>query len=468
MTANQGSMISASHRAFKAYQPDQLLLLPPSLREWLPEGHLAYFLDDVVDEMDLSEIWKAYEGDGRAHPAYWPPMMVKVLLYGYCIGVFSSRMISRRLHEDVAFRVLAANNAPDFRTIANFRRRHLKALEGLFGQVLVLCRKAGLVRLGHVALDGTKIDANASKHKAMSYERMVESGARIEQEVAALLERAEEIDTAEDAKYGEADGSEIPEELKRRETRLAKIREAKAALEAEQKAKRAAAEQAEQAEQAARQADEGDAAKPKRGGRKKKPVSETPEPKAQRNFTDPDSRIMKNSDKAFRQAYNAQAAVDSAYQIIVAAAVTQEPNDKLQVIPMVTAIEQNLGCLPANLSADTGYCSEANLEFLDGRPVRAFIATEKDRHDHGEPKRTIDPGEKPRTAAMQERIATPEGRAEYRQRKQTVEPVFGQIKGARGFRRFLLRGLQRVQAEWSLVCSCHNLLKLWRSTLRTA
>ena len=262
-------------RAFKPYEPGQLYLMPPNVREWLPEDHLAFFVDDIVDTLDLSAIWQAYEGDGRAHPAYWPPMMVKVLVYGYCVGVFSSRKIATRLHEDVAFRVVAANSTPDFRTIATFRRRHLKALSGLFGQVLQVAQKAGLVRMGHVAVDGTKVDANASKHKAMSYERMVEAEGRLEQEVQGLLQRAEEIDQAEDAQYGDSDGNEIPEELKRRETRLKKIREAKQALEAEQRAKVAEAEDA-----AVPTADSGDGDTEGKG-RKRKAQPAEPKPKAQ-------------------------------------------------------------------------------------------------------------------------------------------------------------------------------------------
>ena len=434
--------------------------MPPNVREWLPEDHLAFFVDDIVDTLDLSAIWQAYEGDGRAHPAYWPPMMVKVLVYGYCVGVFSSRKIATRLHEDVAFRVVAANNTPDFRTIATFRRRHLKALSGLFGQVLQVAQKAGLVRMGHVAVDGTKVDANASKHKAMSYERMVEAEGRLEQEVQGLLQRAEEIDQAEDAQYGDSDGNEIPEELKRRATRLKKIREAKEALEAEQRAKVAEAEDA-----AVPTADSGDGDTEGKG-RKRKAQPAEPKPTAQRNFTDPDSRIMKNSDKAFRQAYNAQAAVDAGAQIIIAAVVTQESNDKQQIVPMLTEIRRNVGRLPDNLSADTGYCSEGNLAVLSEQPLGVFVATEKSRHGSKEPTRSIDPKKAPHTAAMQERLKTPEGKAQYRLRKQTVEPVFGQIKEARGFRRFLLRGLGQVQAEWNLVCTCHNVLKLWRAGVR--
>src|SRR5579875_2123479 len=282
-------------RSFRPYDPDQLLLLPVDLREWLPEGHLAYFLSDLVETaLDLSAIWKAYEGESRAYPAYHPAMMTKVLLYAYCTGVFSSRRMEKRLHEDVAFRVLAAQQTPDHKTISEFRRRHLKALQGLFQQVLLLCKKAGLVRLGHVALDGTKIQANASKHSAMSYGRMVEEERRLADEVAALLAEAERVDAEEDARYGDQRGDELPKELQFRQQRLAKIREAKAALEAEARAKA-------EAERKGSESGGGDGGT---GGTGQQASSTEvvgeevrPDPKAQRNFTDPDSRIMRNADK---------------------------------------------------------------------------------------------------------------------------------------------------------------------------
>lgn len=449
-------------RAFVPYEPDQLLLVPPSLRDWVPDGHLAHFIADIVDELDLSEIWKVYEGDGRAHAAYHPGMMTKVLLYAYCTGVFSSRRIERRLHEDVALRLLAANNTPNFRTISEFRRRHLAALDRLFTQVLQLCARAGMVKLGHVALDGTKIDANASKHKAMSYKRLVEAEEKLQREVASLLQRAEAADAAEDAAYGDRRGDELPEELRFRESRLAKIREAKAALEAEAKAKAAAAAAAEPSDIAP---DRPAAGGKRKGGHKRK---DTPKAKAQRNFTDPDSRIMKNRDKAFRQAYNAQAAVDSASQVIVAKDVTNQASDAVHLPGMVRQIEENMGALPRELSADAGYASEENLAWLQAAGVEGFIATRRVVHgDHEAGIPPANPETTPLRAAMEDKLATPEGRARYDVRKETVEPVFGQIKGARGFRQFLLRGCEKVRHEWGLVCLGHNLLKLWRATAPT-
>ncbi len=280
-------------KEYRPYHPHQLLILPPSLQEWLPDGHRAYFISDLVDSFDLSAIDATYEDELRGGPPYHPAMMVKILLYAYCTGVYSSRRIARRLHEDVAFRVLAAGNAPDFRTISDFRQRHLEALSKLFEQVLKLAQAAGLVKLGHVALDGTKIRANASKHKAMSYGRMQKEETRLAAEVAAILRRAEEVDAAEDARYGpDASGDDVPEELRRREDRLRKIREAKAALEAEARA-RAEVEREQQR------------AHPPRRGPRPKPPRETPQDRDQYNFTDPESRIMKASDGAFIQAYNA-------------------------------------------------------------------------------------------------------------------------------------------------------------------
>jgi transposase len=450
-------------RSFRPYEPDQLLLLPVDLREWLPEGHLAYFLSDLVETaLDLSAIWKAYGGEGRAFPAYHPAMMTKVLLYAYCTGVFSSRRIEKRLHEDVAFRVLAAQQTPDHKTISEFRRRHLKALQGLFQQVLLLCKKAGLVRLGHVALDGTKIQANASKHSAMSYGRMVEEERRLAGEVAALLAEAERVDAEEEARYGDQHGDELPKELQFRQQRLAKIREAKAALEAEAREK-AAAE---------RKGSGSDGQDGGTGGTGQQACSTEaaaedvqPDPKAQRNFTDPDSHIMRNADKAFVQAYNGQAAVDAASQVIVATEATNQAADSVHLESMVRQILQRLGRLPNELSADAGYGSEANLSFLKEQGIDAYVATGRFKHRE-DPK--APPPKEPKTplrAAMASKLRDPDARSRYDLRKQTVEPVFGQIKEALGFRRFLLRGIEKVKAEWSLVCTAHNLRKLWAAAM---
>ena len=427
-------------KTYRPYVPEQDLLLPPSLRDWLPEGHLVYFVSDVVDALDLSAITTVYEEEERGYPPYHPVMMTKVLVYAYCVGVFSSRRIQRRLVEDVGFRVLAAGNTPDFRTIADFRKTHLAALSGFFEQVLELARGIGAMRLGRVALDGTKVKANASKHKAMSYQRMGEKQRQLRTEVQELLARAEAVDAAEDAQYGAGRrGDDLPAELQRRESRLARIREARQVLKARANDEAVAAGQ---------------------------PVeSAKPDPKAQYNFTDPESRIMKGPD-GFVQAYNAQLAVDDR-QFIVGQAVTQECNDKKQLVPMIATITQQSGETPAVLLADAGYCSDANLAAIADTPIDAYISTRKQKH--GEPPGRPGPcprGPLPATATrvdrMSRKLHTKAGAAVYAARKAIVEPVIGQIKQARGFRQFLLRGLEKVQGEWSLVCTTHNILKMYR------
>jgi len=440
-------------KEYRPYAPDQLLLLPPSLRDWLPEGHLAYFISDLVEGFDLSAIEAAYEDELRGGPPYHPVMMVKVLLYAYSQGVYASRRIARRVQEDVAFRLLAAGNAPDFRTISDFRKRHLEALQGLFAQVLILARKAGLVKLGHVALDGTKIRANASKHKAMSYRRMSEEETRLAAEVAALLRRAEEADAADDARYGpDVSGDELPAELRRREDRLRKIREAKAALEAEarQRAERLRAEREAQG--------------PRRG-RPPAPPRETPRDGDQYNFTDPDSRIMKMGDGSFGQAYNAQVVVDRAHQIIVATTVTAEAPDSPHLSTMVEAMEANLDGAPRRLTADAGYHSEANLATLAGAGIDALIPPDKVKHTQPLPAapRGRIPTHLSTKDRMRRKLQTKAGRALYRMHKAIAEPVHGQIKAARGFQRFLLRGLRKVRGEWILVATVHNLCKLFHA-----
>jgi transposase len=442
-------------RSFLPYEPNQLLLLPPDLREWLPEGHLAHFISDIVDEgLDLSAIWQAYAQGSRAHPAYHPVMMSKVLIYAYCTGVYSSRRIEQRLAEDVAFRYLAAQQVPDHKTIAEFRRRHLKALKGIFQQVLELCAKAGLVKLGHVALDGSKVAANASKHSAMSYGRMVQEEARLQAEIEALLEQAERTDAAEDERYGNQRGDELPEELRFRQGRLAKIREAKAALEQQARDKAAAKAKADKQDTA------GGHEPPRPQGGGGEPEAVKPEDKAQRNFTDPDSRIMLNGDKAWVQAYNAQVAVDSSSQVIVATEVSNQPADGGHLPAMVEQLQQRTGELPKELSADAGYAWEDNLAYLQGRSIDAYMATRRFKH-HELPEDTPPPPKTPLRKAMHDKLQEPQGRERYKLRKQTVEPVFGQIKEARGFRRFLLRGLEKVRGEWLLVCTAHNICKLW-------
>lgn len=431
-------------KTFRPYEPDQAFLMPASLRDWLPKGHLAYFVSELVDQLDLSNIMSRYEEE-RGYPPYHPVMMVKVLLYAYCIGVPSSRKIAKRLEEDIGFRVLAANNTPDFRTISDFRKDHLQNLAGLFVQVLKMCRRAGIVKLGHVAIDGTKVKANASKHKAMSYKRMKEEEARLEAEVRELLQKAQSEDEAEDRLYGKNKrGDELPKELAFRESRLKKIREAKAALEADA--------------QAQAEAQEG----------KNKPGKGTgvPEDKAQRNFTDPESGIMPVSGgKNFEQCYNAQAAVDSAQQVITAADVTQRPSDKEQAVPMVKQVEENLGELPGQLSADAGYFSSKVVEELTAAGIDVYIPPDKMRHAYKAPPAPRGRIPKGLSTAdrMRRKLRTKQGRKRYGLRKELPEPVFGQIKQARGFRQFLLRGKEKVRGEWRFICTGHNVLKLFRA-----
>ena len=429
-------------KTYLPYDPDQQLLLPAALQEWLPEDHLAYFISDVVDQLDLSAITARYEQERRGGPPYHPRMMVKVLLYGYCTGVASSRRIAQRLHEDIAFRVLAANNTPDFRTISDFRKDHLEALADLFLQVLELCRQAGLVKLGHVALDGTKMRANASKHKAMSYGRMKEKEAQLQAEVDELFRKAQEVDEEEDRRYGkDRRGDELPEELAFREGRLRKIREAKAALEA---GARAEAEQAESE------------------GHNHPGV---PDDKAQRNFTDPDSRIMPGpGGRDFQQSYNCQAVVDSEHQVMVAARATDQPSDKGQAVSMIEETILNVGAVPKEVSADAGYYSAKAVEELYALGVDPFVAPEKTRHGWvppPAPRGRIPKGLSARDR-MRRKLRTKRGRERYALRMETVEPVFGQIKQGRGFRQFLLRGRAKVNREWLLICAGHNLLKLFR------
>src|SRR2546430_3264000 len=372
---------------------------------------------------------------GGDNPPYHPRMMTKVLLYGYCVGVFSSRRIQKGLVEDVAFRVLAAGNQPDFRTIADFRKLHLQALEKLFQQVLRLVLEVGALKLGRVALDGSKVKANASKHKAMSYGRMEESEKRLREEVKRLMKQAEAVDEEEDKRYGrDRHGEELPEELQRRETRIARIREAKKALE-------------ERAREKAKSEDEDS-----KGAK--------PEPKAQDNFTDPESRIMKGSD-GFVQGYNTQVAVEPLFQLVVGQTVTQAANDKEQMVPLIKAIEEQSGQRPKEVLTDSGYCSDENLKYLANRRIEGFVATEKQKHgERSAPcKRGPLPKDASRVERMKRKLTTKVGAAVYARRKCTVEPVFGQIKQARGFRQFLLRGLEKVRGEWALVCMTHNLLK---------
>ncbi len=434
-------------KGYRPYLPEQDLLLPPNLRDWLPEDHLVYFVSDVVDQLDLSAIHAYYGEEKRGQPPYDPQLMTKLLVYGYCTGVFSSRRLQKRIQEDIPFKVLAAGNEPDFRTIADFRKIHLAALQGLFEQVLEMALESGTVKLGRVSLDGTKVKANASKHKAMSYGKAKEKQRQLREEVKELLAQAAAADEEEDRRHGNRRGDELPEELRRRETRLAKIKQAKKVI--EQRAWEKAAAEGKSAEEA-KQAKPGE--------------------KDQYNFTDPESRIMKSAD-GFVQGYNAQAAVEPGLGLIVGQLVTQAANDKEQLQPMVEVIEEQSGQRPEAILADSGYCSEANLAYLESaeqpeRQIAAYVATGKQQH--GEQRQSGKRGPLPagvtRVDRMKRKLQTKAGKAVYAARKCVVEPVFGQIKQARGFRQFVLRGIQKVKGEWALVCLTHNILRLYAAS----
>lgn len=442
-------------KQFRPWNPDQSFLFPPAPRDWLPENHLVYFLLDVMPQMNLQPILQPYQAEERGQPPYHPTMLVTLLLYGYATGTFSSRRLMARCETDVGYRVIVGEDIPDFRTISDFRKRHLTALEGLFVDVLQLCAKAGLAKVGRLALDGSKVKANASRHKAMSYDYMLKEEQRLKNEIKALLTQAEETDQAEDQTHGrDQRGDELPGELARRQSRLKRIREAKAALEAE------AREQARAAETERQQQ-----GKPPSGH---DPEQAKPEPKAQYNFTDPESQIMKVSNKGWDQCGNAQVAVNE-HPIIVAADVTDETNDKKQVKPMIEQVQPNVAVAGVTekvkeMVADSGFYSEANVEFLEGEKIDPYIATE--RLKHHEKQAAAPRGRCPEGMTAQQRMArklrTKRGRERYAKRKGMVEPVFGQIKQGRGFRQFSLRGLKPMRAEWRLVSLTHNLLKLWR------
>jgi transposase len=497
-------------KSFRPWQPEQTTLLPPSPRDWLAEDHQVYFLLDLVDELDLSEVLiPAQAKDPRGEKGFDPRMMTMLLLYAYCVGTVSSRKIERACHEDLAFRVLTGNQQPDHSRISEFRRRNLDALKGLFVQILRLCQKAGMVSLGHVALDGTKVKANASKHKAMSHERMLRAEKELEKEINALMRRAEILDAQEDQRYGKGKrGSELPDELRRRQDRLVRIRQARKEMEAETAAAAARQRQqdAEEARAKARAAQEADApaaeqaelnkkaeaaaakakaardkaiaaaedagldppdleplaegAMPRRGLARK--ADGSPTNKSQRNFTDPDSHLMQ-SGGSYLQGYNCQLAVDRDHQVIVAVGVSNQAPDVEHLAPMLERIAASAGDLPVVMTLDAGYWSEANAKHCEQSGIDAYIAT--GRLPHGQP---LPPrrGRLPRDADAKTRMArklrSKQGSAIYAQRKTIVEPVNGQIKEARGLRRFLLRGVEKVDPEWHLIAASHNLLKLFR------
>ena len=444
-------------KEFRPWKIDEAQLLPPSVQDYVPQDHVSRLIVSLVKEsLDLSAILGSYRS-GLGQPPFDPRMMAALLLHGYASGIYSSRRIARATVERADFMMIVAGDPPDFRTISEFRRRHLKALAYLFVQVLKLAEKAGLVKLGHVALDGTKIKANASKHKAMSYDRMKKREAELEAEVDRWLKAAEAADAQEDKLYGDKRGDEMPDWVADKEKRLQKIREAKAALEAEAKAAAEAEIQA-RAEAEGRRRAEGR----KKAGKPPAPPKAEPGGKAQRNFTDPESRILKTKD-GYIQGYNAQAAVDGADQIIVAQTLTSSSSDQAQLAPLLDGIKANLGTNPDEVSADAGYCSDANLRTVKRRRIEGYIAT--GRQKHGTKSATAKKASRSGSliARMSTKLKRAGYRSRYRLRKQIVEPVFGQIKQARGFRRFLLRGIEKVSAEWALICTAHNLVKLARA-----
>jgi transposase len=448
-------------KTYRDWSTDQTYLFPPSPHDWLPEGDLVYFLLDTVATLDLAPIFAHYERELRGQPPFHPRMMVALLLYCYATGTRSSRKIMRRCHVDVACRAIVGEDIPDFRTISDFRKLHLARLEALFVEVLKLCALAGLAKVGTIALDGTKVKANASRHKAMSYDRMKAEEERLKQEIAKLLADAEATDDAEDLQHGpDRHGEELPDELARRQSRLAKIRGAKTLLEERARI--------EAAEEAARRQAEG------KSPPKVPPAEAVPDPKDQINFTDPESRIMKASNKGWDQCGNAQA-VTNEHQIILAADVTDQANDVRQAVPMVDQTRANLdaaGVKDAIKAAlgDAGYYSETNATDLEQRGIEAYLATE--RLKHHEKVASAPRGRIPKGLSAKQRMArklrTKKGRAMYAKRKGMIEPIFGQLKQALGFRQFSMRGLASKRGEWRLMATVHNLLKLWRHDHKVA
>ena len=430
---------------YRRYQPDQPLLLPPDLQEWVPPGHLAHHVSDVVDALGLTSFYAPYEGDGRRNAPYEPSMMVKVLIYAYATGTFSSRAVARKLEEDVAFRMLAAGNFPQHRTVCEFRCRHLGEFSELFVQVVRVAREMGLARFGKLSVDGTKVRANASKRKAMSYERMGQEEVRLQAQIEALLRKAGAVDAEEDEHWGEDFRSdELPQELQRREKRLAAIQAAKARLEAAQRAR-----------------DDEHGREPgqdrnPRGGRPYKRAYGEPEPKAQSNFTDPESQIMKTSSEGFQQCYNAQMAVDGEHQIIVATEVGPQASDQGQLVGLLDGINETFGVEPAVVLADAGYCNEPDLLELENRGIDAHVALGRE----GKSRVAVDPARLPATHRMGEKLASLTGKARYAQRKWLSEAPNGWIKEVLGFRRYTLRGLAKVRGEWDLVCLALNIKRM--------
>ena len=465
-------MARSSAKKYRPWTPDCYSHLNYAPADRLPEGDLVFFLLDTVPGLDLSRFYAPYEKENRGAPPFDPAMLVCLLLYSYCVGVYSSRKIAKACERNLAFLAIVGDDRPDFRTISDFRKLHLEAFADVFLEVLRLAAELGMVGLGNLAFDGSKFKANASRHKAMSYGYMKKEEERLQAEIKALLEEAKGADGQEDAALGSRRGDELPAELQRREERLATIAAAKERLE-EQARVDAEAERQRRAEEEAERQRTGK----KRRGKEPKPVSETPDDKAQCSFTDPEAKIMPQSNKGRDYSGNAQVSVDSTFQIIMACFVTTASNDKQQAVPLAEATKENMAQagvesakgetgeakkIPATL--DSGYFSEKAVQGMEAAGFDPYMATGRQKHNQGKTGATALP--LPMDATAKERMAakvkTPRGQALYARRKVIVEPVFGQIKGARGFRQFSLRGLEKINGEWRLVCLTHNLLKIWR------
>jgi transposase len=461
-----------SHKTFREWKPNEYARQPIVPEQVLPEDDLVFFLLDLIPQLNLAPLYAHYEGETRGAPPYDVAMMVTLLFYSYCVGVFSSRKIAAACERNIAFLAIVGNQRPDFRTISDFRKIHLERLSDLFLEVLRIAGELGMVKLGNLALDGSKFRANASRHKAMSYGYMKKEVERLRAEVQELLERAGQVDAEQDAAMGSRRGDELPDELARRQERLQAIEEAMQRLEEQARQQAEAKRQEREQAQAEREAS---GQKPR--GREPQPISETPEDKAQTNFTDPEAKIMKTSNKGFDYCFNAQAVVDEEHQIIVGAEVTPAANDKQQATPLVQATLANIAAAgiekpqeadgtdaKIRMSADNGYFSEANVQELEAQGIDPYIAVGRQKHNQPQPSSA---GDSPSPEAtpkerMAHKLRTAAGKATYAKRKHIVEPVFGQMKHARGFRQFLLRGLRNVQGEWKMLCLTHNLLKIWR------
>jgi transposase len=428
----------------KSEDPNQGFLFPPSPSDWLPEGHLVWFIMETIEGLDIDRLLDKYRVSGKGELAYPPRVMLSLLVYGYCTGTFASRKIAVQM-ENVAFRVIARGHQPTFRTICRFREENHEEFQQLFVQVVQLAQEAGLVKMGTIAIDGSKVKANASKHKAMSYDRMLMEEKRLRSEIAKLTRAAKNQDEVDDKAFGpDFRGDELPEELRTRKSRLATIEAAKKRLEARKAAEAEAKREAEKKD---------DDSDNKPGAGSTEPT--LPKPRDQENFTDPDSRIMPTSGKSFEQGYNAQVAVDANKQIVVAASVTQSTNDHNQLLPVLNASFENTGKAPHRVLADAGYKNESDFAELDAMKINAFVAVGREGKQSQQPKK-----EQPLTAAMRAKLKTRRGRAQYRRRKGIVEPVFGWVKRVLGFRAFSMRGLRKVAGEWSLVCLALNLRRM--------